>query len=74
MTDLFEQGLGYSAMNSQVCLITSITQSYWSFIWRTSNCKTVSQRGFSGKTHVTKILCHLGSFYIVIVFKDLVSS
>ena len=49
MTDLFEQGLGYSAMNSQVCLITSITQSYWSFIWRTSNCKTVSQRGFSGK-------------------------
>ena len=39
-----------------------------------SNCKTVSQRGFPGKTHITKIFCHLGSCYIVVVFKNLITS
>ena len=42
--------------HSQVCFLAGSTQPYRSSIWRTSKCKTVSQRGFSGKTHITKIL------------------
>ena len=72
MTDLFEQVLGYE--HSGVCFITIITHPYRPSIWRTSNCKTVSPRGFLRKTLVTKILCHFGSCYIVIVLKDLITS
>ena len=75
MTDLFEQGLGYSAMNTVRSALSQVLHSPTGVPF--GELPTVKQflKGvFQKKTHITKILCHLGSCYIVIVLKDLITS
>ena len=74
MTDLFEQGLGYSAMNTVRSAFSQVLHSPTGVPFgELPTVKQVLKEVFQEKPTLPRY-CHLGSCYITIVLKDLITS